>query len=185
MRDLLLSFLIGGTVVFGATESLGITDVLGGQDPTAAVRAAVPDFPKFPELPSFPETARSILPGSTNPVLTAEATPTPAGAAATARTMYVAHTGGVGVRARTACTDGAASSTGIAEGTAVLVQRAGAECPGWAFVSSGKLEFWVRMAFLDASPPKAVEPKGKAADPAPTPAKENDEPKNNNRRSKD
>ena len=78
---------------------------------------------------------------------------------------YIAHTNGTGVRARPECLDAVLGATGVAEGAAVeLVRVGGGECPGWALVRSGGTDFWVRMAYLDASPPRQPEstPKGNA-----------------------
>lgn len=155
MRDLVLSFLISGTVVMGATEMMGITDVLHGQDPSAAVRSAVPDFPAMPHLPELiPDAARSMFSGSANAAPDPDASAT-ATAAPDTHPMYIARTGGTGVRARAACLDDAPGQGVASEGSAVTILRLGGrECPGWAFVTNGKSQFWVRMTYLDASPPK-------------------------------
>lgn len=186
MRDLLLSFLIGGTVVVGATEMIGITDVLHGRDPSAAVRSAVPELPELPSMPSLPD---SFIPGSARSIFSGSdstATPTADPQAADSHPMYIARTGGTGVRTRAACLDEAPGQSVAAEGSAVSVLRQGGrECPGWAFVSNGKSQFWVRMTYLDASAPKAsavtsggaVPPAAPKPEPAPGSDKDDTEKK--------
>lgn len=153
MRDLMLSFVIGGTVMIGATEMMGVTDVLSGQDPGAAVRSAVPDFPAMPHLPELiPDAARSMFSGSANAAPDPDATASPA---TEPQQMYIARTGGTGVRTRAACLDDAPGQGVATEGSAVTILRLGGrECPGWAFVTNGKSQFWVRMTYLDASSPR-------------------------------
>lgn len=174
MRDLVLSLLIGSTVIFGATETIGFTHYLDGQDPSLALRRAVHDV-GVPSLPEFPEISmpdpRSFFPTSGSVV----SSPTPstvAGQPAVAgKAMFISHTDGSGVRARPTCSDAAVGSTGVAEGAAVeFVRSGGGDCPGWGLVRSGGLEFWVRMSYLDASPPKtAGQPALSHSVPAPAP----------------
>lgn len=184
MRDLVLSLLIGTTVIFGATETVGITHFLEGQDPSSAVRRAVHDM-GVPALPTLPEISipdpRGLLPTSgAAPSPTAQATA--AGqAVSNVKTMFIAHTNGAGVRARPSCADAVLGPTGVAEGAAVeFIRAGGGECPGWGLVRSGDLEFWVRMAYLDGSAPKAIAPPSKGASvpaPAPPPDASNAAPK--------
>lgn len=163
MRDLVLSLLIGTTIIVGATETVGLTKFLEGQDPSSAVRRAVHDM-GVPDLPAMPDISmpdpRSFFP----PSVAASPSPTPAGDSVGAplpdvKTMYIARTNGAGVRARPTCADANVGQTGVAEGAAVeFIRAGGGDCPGWGLVRSGGLEFWVRMAYLDASPPKASAP---------------------------
>lgn len=174
MRDLILSLLIGTTVIFGATETAGLTHFLEGEDPSSAVRRAVQDI-SVPGLPSLPEISvpdpRLLLP--TSAVIAPSPTPSAAapGSPADVKSMFIARTNGAGVRARPTCADAALGSTGVAEGAAVEFVRAGGdECPGWGLVRSGGLEFWVRMIYLDSAPPRPAAPPAKGASaPAPAP----------------
>lgn len=67
---------------------------------------------------------------------------------------YVAHTGGMGVRVRSHCSDDAPGSGGWPEGARVFAQVAKSDCPGWvqAESESGQLS-WVRVDYLSAVPP--------------------------------
>ncbi|MSP21808.1 MAG: hypothetical protein EXR66_02110 [Dehalococcoidia bacterium] len=63
--------------------------------------------------------------------------------------MRIVNTEGTGVRARTECSLDAPGSWNIPEGATVSIVRIGvAECPGWAMVSAGAVESWVRMTYL-------------------------------------
>jgi hypothetical protein len=124
MRDILISLLLVGSVGAGASETAGMTNFMQGENPLGAI-------------------VRSIT--------ASEATTGPSSVSA----MYVAQTDGTGVRARAECSpDALDSGAAIAEGASVQVVRVGAaECPGWALVSAGGTEAWVRMTYLNAANP--------------------------------
>jgi hypothetical protein len=84
---------------------------------------------------------------------------------------YVANTGGLGVRQRDACEDGARGSGGWGEGTQVQVKQAGADgCAGWSLVAAGEARSWIRDDYLVETPPPAaiaaVAPQGSVSRPA-------------------
>ena len=85
---------------------------------------------------------------------------------------YVIGTGGVGVRSRTDCEDGAprAFEGGVAEGARVEVALVGrGRCSEWSYVRAGGASTWVRDVHLGASPPVASAQALPAATPASTP----------------
>jgi hypothetical protein len=132
MKDILVSLFLVSSVVAGASETAGVTNFMQGENPVeAAVRAFTSSDAPF-----------------------ASVAPVNASGARSSQTMFVAYTDGSGVRSRSACSADASGAGSIAEGTSVQVVRVGgAECPGWALVSAGGTESWVRMTYLNASNP--------------------------------
>lgn len=65
---------------------------------------------------------------------------------------YVAHTGGGGVRVRTACAADASTGAVWPEGTKVAVDERGTgECAGWSVAASGSTQSWIRNDYLSES----------------------------------
>jgi hypothetical protein len=122
MKDILVSLFLVSSVVAGASETAGVTNFMQGGNPLQDVVRS---------LTSADAQLASVAP------------------ARAAQAMQVAFTDGTGVRPRTACVADAPDAGAITEGTSVQVIRVGgAECPGWALVSAGGVESWVRMTYL-------------------------------------
>lgn len=113
-----------------------------------------------------------VAPGAGAPAA-ASTTATVAGAVpAGAVSRYVANTGGVGVRYRVECQDGALYPGGFAEGDAVSVERTGTgSCAGWSVVTAGVARSWIRDEYLAEQPPVVVRaaPPQSGAPAAPAP----------------
>lgn len=161
MKDFILGLAIVATVTVAATETFGLTNYLGGEQPAMPaivdvvvdeVENAASDIADGVLAPSLPNIPRPSLPGQAQPAPTSTATP-PSSTGATEQTRYVSHTDGAGVRVRDDCRDDAPGTGALPEGQSVaVVERGTAACGGWTWVVGNGLQSWVRNEYLDASP---------------------------------
>lgn len=85
------------------------------------------------------------------------------GAPAGGAVRYVANSGGLGVRYRVECQDGALYPGGFAEGDAVNLEHGGTgDCVGWSVVTKGVARSWIRDGYLSDQQPvvRAAAPQG-------------------------
>ncbi|MFH1486724.1 MAG: hypothetical protein ABIH46_11690 [Chloroflexota bacterium] len=98
-------------------------------------------------------------------------TPTPLaqGHSSEVQVLYIANTGGEGVRVRVMCRDDSPGSGVWPEGAAVTLGNADAGCSGWLKVwRSGAEWSWVRAQYLSETPPLRSDPVTRPRGVAPT-----------------
>ncbi len=158
MKDFILGVAIVAVVTVAATETIGLTNHLGGEQPSvpaivdvvvSEVENAASDIADNVPVPDLPNLPRPSLPGLSPGEATPTATPVPSD---TGQLRYISNTDGAGVRVRDDCQDAAPGVGALAEGQSVaVVERGTASCGGWTLVSGGDVRSWVRNEYLDAS----------------------------------
>jgi hypothetical protein len=158
VKDFILGLAIVAAVTVATTETLGLTNYLGGEQPAVPaivdvvvdeVEDAASDIADGVPVPNLPSITLPSLPGQ-QAAATVEPTSSPT---ADGQTRYISHTGGTGVRVRDECRDDAGGAGALPEGQSVVViERGTAGCGGWTLVVASDLRSWVRNEYLDASP---------------------------------